>query len=93
MVNVANSYTFEVGDQDILNYVINKKVIILPCKWNFIAGHFILDRKGIFNDFKGEGNQPYWYYTREEMKKFTKFIYSSLYSLCCKALGELLYGI
>ncbi|EAI2519194.1 glycosyltransferase family 8 protein, partial [Campylobacter jejuni] len=38
MVNVANSYTFEVGDQDILNYVINKKVIILPCKWNFIAG-------------------------------------------------------
>ncbi|EAL5722173.1 glycosyltransferase family 8 protein, partial [Campylobacter jejuni] len=69
MVNVANSYTFEVGDQDILNYVINKKVIILPCKWNFIAGHFILDRKGIFNDFKGEGNQPYWYYTREEMKK------------------------
>ncbi|BEJ86311.1 hypothetical protein B10525_14440 [Campylobacter jejuni] len=25
MVNVANSYTFEVGDQDILNYVINKK--------------------------------------------------------------------
>lgn len=72
MVNVANSYTFEVGDQDILNYVINKKVIMLPCKWNFIAGHFILDRKGIFNDFKGEGSQPYWYYTREEMKKNLK---------------------
>ncbi|EGK8165997.1 glycosyltransferase family 8 protein [Campylobacter coli] len=72
MINIANSYMFEVGDQDILNYAINKKVIILPCKWNFIAGHFILDRKGIFNNFKGEGEQPYWYYTREEMKENLK---------------------
>ncbi|MCR6574035.1 glycosyltransferase family 8 protein [Campylobacter insulaenigrae] len=72
MLDVALSYTFDVGDQDILNYAVNKKVVMLPCKWNFIAGHFILDRKGVFNNFKGESEQPYWYYTRKEMEKNLK---------------------
>ncbi|TNB55416.1 glycosyltransferase family 8 protein [Campylobacter helveticus] len=72
MVSVANSHVFEVGDQDILNYGVNRKVLMLPCKWNFIAGHFVLNRKGIFNDFKGEGNCPYWDYTRKEMEENLK---------------------
>ncbi|OEW97609.1 hypothetical protein A0M37_01585 [Campylobacter jejuni] len=74
LLNYANIYNFSAGDQDILNCLLKENTIKLPCKWNFWAGHLILDRKGIVNHYKDESSKPYWNYTRAEMEENLKNI-------------------